>query len=167
MRIFSTKFEGWCKYFSPIIILESLLKLAPSRNVVCNVTSSIRMAWTLSLNIEIDLPQVNLMNFRVEYVRPWSGRCLGREAAERATKLPEVNLPRLKGFHLCFAPKKWEVAWLATGISDYIWKSLNWMAERICSTPNDQNNRMCVRFSCVDPKSKFVYSVLQWLRRKT
>ena len=26
------------------------------------------------------------MNFRVEYVRPLSGRCLGREAAERATK---------------------------------------------------------------------------------
>ena len=51
MRISSTKFEGWCKYFSPIIILVSLRKLAPSRNVVCTVTSSIRMAWTLSLNI--------------------------------------------------------------------------------------------------------------------
>ena len=32
----------------------------------------------------LDLPQVDLMNFRVEYVRPRSGRCLGREAAERA-----------------------------------------------------------------------------------
>ena len=29
------------------------------------------------------MPQVDLMNFRVEYVRPLSGRCLGREAAER------------------------------------------------------------------------------------
>ena len=38
----------------------------------------------------VDLPQVDLMNFRVEYVRPRSGRCLGREAAERATKSREV-----------------------------------------------------------------------------
>ena len=38
----------------------------------------------------VDLPQVDLMNFRVEYVRPLSGRCLGREAAERATKSREV-----------------------------------------------------------------------------
>ena len=30
-----------------------------------------------------DLSQVDLMNFRVEYVRPLSSRCLGREAAER------------------------------------------------------------------------------------
>ena len=45
------------------------------------------------------------MNFRVEYVRPQSGRCLGREAAERATKSREVDLSRLKGFHLRFAPK--------------------------------------------------------------
>ena len=35
--------KGWCKYFSPIIILLSLRKLAPSRNVVCIVTSSIRI----------------------------------------------------------------------------------------------------------------------------
>ena len=34
----------------------------------------------------VDLPQVDLMNFRVEYVRQQSGRCLGREAAERATQ---------------------------------------------------------------------------------
>ena len=27
----------------------------------------------------LDLPQVDLMNFRVEYVWPRSGRCLGRE----------------------------------------------------------------------------------------
>ena len=27
----------------------------------------------------VDLPQVDLMNFRVEYVMPRSGRCLGRE----------------------------------------------------------------------------------------
>ena len=34
LRIFSTKFEGWCKYFSPIKLV-SLRKLAPSRNIVC------------------------------------------------------------------------------------------------------------------------------------
>ena len=45
------------------------------------------------------------MNFRVEYVRPRSGRCLGREAAEQATKSREVDLSRLKGFPLRFAPK--------------------------------------------------------------
>ena len=45
------------------------------------------------------------MNFRVEYVRPRSGRCLVREAVERATKSREVDLSRLKGFPLRFAPK--------------------------------------------------------------
>ena len=45
----------------------------------------------------LDLPRVDLINFRVEYVRLRSGRCLGREAAERATKSREVDLSRLKG----------------------------------------------------------------------
>ena len=44
-----------------------------------------------------DVPRVDLINFRVEYVRLRSGRCLGREAAERATKSREVDLSRLKG----------------------------------------------------------------------
>ena len=48
VRIFRTKFEGRCKYFSPIKPV-SLRKLAPPRNVDCTGTSSIRMAWTLSL----------------------------------------------------------------------------------------------------------------------
>ena len=39
VRIFRTRFKGWCKYFSPIIILVSLRKLAPSRNVVSTGTS--------------------------------------------------------------------------------------------------------------------------------
>ena len=46
VRLFSTKFEGWCKYFSPTImrlILVSLRKLAPSRNVVYTWASSIRL----------------------------------------------------------------------------------------------------------------------------
>ena len=45
----------------------------------------------LFVGLSLDLPQVDLMNFRVEYVfRPRRGRCLGREAAERATKSREV-----------------------------------------------------------------------------
>ena len=45
------------------------------------------------LRYKVDLPQVDLMNFRVEYVRPQSGRCLGREAAkrERSLKLAPIK----------------------------------------------------------------------------
>ena len=35
----------------------------------------------------LDSPQVGLMNSRIEYVRPRSGRCLGRDAAERLSVL--------------------------------------------------------------------------------
>ena len=87
---------------------------------------------------------------------------LGRGAAERATKLREVDLSRLKGFYLRFTPK------MRRGVT------CNWclglhleVLELNCGkTPIDQNNRTCVRFSCVDRKSKFVYSVLKWLPRK-
>ena len=41
------------------------------------------------------------MNFRVEYVRPRSGRASDE-------KKREVDLSRLKGFHLRFAPKNEE-----------------------------------------------------------
>ena len=68
----------------------------------------------------VDLPQVNLINFRVEYVRPRRGRCLGWEAAERATKLREIDLSRLKGFHLRFAPKMRRG--MTSNWSDDIWK---------------------------------------------
>ena len=68
----------------------------------------------------IDLPQVDLMNFRVEYVRPRSGRFSGRDEAERATKSREVDLSRLKGFHLRFAPKMRDG--VTCNWSDDIWK---------------------------------------------
>ena len=42
--------------------------------------------------VAVHLPQVDLINFGVEYVRPQSCRWLGREAAERATKSREVDL---------------------------------------------------------------------------
>ena len=64
-------------------------------------------------------------------------------------KSREVDLSRLKGFHLRFAPK------MRSGVtgnwSDDIWK-LNGGKYRFHS---DQNNRMCVRFSC---------SVIKWLQ---
>ena len=96
----------------------------------------------------LDLPQVDLMNLRVEYVRPRSGRFLGREAAERATKSREVDLSRLKGFHLRFALK------MRGGVT--------WNLEVECYIPT-KNNMECV---CVSPtaskgKIKFVYSVLK------
>ena len=74
---------------------------------------------------------------------------LGREAAERATKSREVDLSRLKGFHLRFAPK------MRCGVtgnwSDDIRKlSGNGGNYRFHS---DQNNRMCVRFSCIDERA--------------
>ena len=62
------------------------------------------LAWRS--HVYVDLPQVDLMNFRVEYVRPPSSCCLGREAVERVTKSREVDLSHLKGFDLRFAPKK-------------------------------------------------------------
>ena len=51
----------------------------------------VRKLIPLFADVSIDLPQVDLINFRVEYVRPRSGRCLGRKAAERATKSREVR----------------------------------------------------------------------------
>ena len=96
------------------------------------------------------------MNFRVEYVRPdvlqRSGRCLRRVATERATKPREVDLSRLKGFHLRFAPKMRRDLQL-----------VRWHLEVECSIKTIE----CV---CVSPGSKeqikFVYSVLKWLRTK-
>ena len=58
MRILSTKFEGWCKYFSPVKLV-SLRKLAPSRNILCTGTSSIGMAQSLSLKNLSQIPVVN------------------------------------------------------------------------------------------------------------
>ena len=51
VRMFSRKFESWCNYVSPtkLVSLRKLARPAPSRNVVCTGTSSIRMAWTLSV----------------------------------------------------------------------------------------------------------------------
>ena len=47
MTIFSTKFESWCKFFSPIKLV-SLRKLAPSRNAVCNHQTGIDFVTEIS-----------------------------------------------------------------------------------------------------------------------
>ena len=50
----------------------------------------------------VDLPQVDLMNFRVEYVRPQSGRASDEVARGR--------LVSLEGFSFAFRAKKLGVA---------------------------------------------------------
>ena len=84
-----------------------------------------------------DLPQVDLMNTRVEYVRAaeqgtksQSGHFEGRETAERATKSRVVDLSRLKGFHLLFAPN------MRSGVT------CNWCC--IGFTPTKTIKRVCV-----------------------
>ena len=96
---------------------------------------------------------------RVEY----RGRCLGREAAERATKSREVDLSRLKGFPFVFRAKNLE--WRDRQLVRWHLE-VEWMAEiYIGSIPTE--TIVCV---CVSPASKeqikFVYSVLKWLRAK-
>ena len=39
----------------------------------------------------LDLPEVDLMSFRVEYVKPRSGRFLGRGVAERKNKTKDFS----------------------------------------------------------------------------
>ena len=93
----------------------------------------------------LDLPQVDLMNFRVEYVRLAAKRpFLGLEAAERATKSQEVDLSRLKGFHLPFARAKNEE-----------WRDLQLLSQITFGRNSDQNNRTCVLFSCVERPNLF------------
>ena len=87
----------------------------------------------------VDLPQVDLLNFNFCYVRPKRPKSgveaavVGREAADRATKSREVDLSRLKGFHLRFAPKT------KSGVT------CNW-----CLRLHLEVNRTCMRFSWVE-----------------
>ena len=60
------------------------------------------------------------IRLRSQATRPLSGRCLGREVAERTTKSREVDLSRLRGFHLRFAPKM--RSGMTGNWSDDIWK---------------------------------------------
>ena len=60
---------------------------------------------------------------------------VGREAADRATKSREVDLSRLKGFHLRFAPK------MRSGVTCKITFG---SAESIGFTPTKKIERVCV-----------------------
>ena len=84
----------------------------------------------------VDLPQVDLMNFRVEFVRPRSGRFWGseRRSRERSTCLAW----RVFVF---VSRQKWGVAWLVTGVSGNL---VNWTAKIIGSTPTKTIERVCV-----------------------
>ena len=101
----------------------------------------------MTIYIELVLLKDNLLlHFRLATTQPHEFQA---EAAKWATRAREVDLSRLKGFHLRFTPK------VRSGVtgnwSDDIWK-LNGGKYRFHS---DQNNRMCVRFSC---------SVIKWLQ---
>ena len=73
------------------LAISSSLDLLRSLNCASPHTTpgTLHIVQFCSITVRVDLPQVDLMNFRVEYVRPQGGRCLGREAAERATKSRE------------------------------------------------------------------------------
>ena len=89
-----TKFGSYLDLSSTLVgMLMSLSKLflfsneAHLQTVIGIVRSPLLLFYS-----HLDLPQVDLMNFRVECVRPRSDCCLGREAAERATTSREVVL---------------------------------------------------------------------------
>ena len=62
-RVYFDDTQGFTPYH-PCRDLERFLSLASRKD---------------NADERLDLPQVDLMNFRVEYVTPRSGRCLGRE----------------------------------------------------------------------------------------
>ena len=89
----------------------------------------------------IDLLQVDLLA---------SGASLfGREAADRERRSRErstwreVDLSRLMG-SICISHQKWEVAWLAFGVSGFICESLTSTVECADSTPTKSIERVCV-----------------------
>ena len=102
------------------------------------------MHLNLCFQGQVDLPQVDLMNFRIEYIRPQSGRCIACEAAERAIKSQEVDLSRLKGLHLCFAPK------MRSGVTCN-WSDDSWKL----NAPSKQSNVCAFLLLCRKSKLNF------------
>ena len=82
----------------------------------------------------VDLLQVDLLASGANLFWPRSGR-------PRATKSREVDLSRLKGLHLHFAPKMGRGV---TRIWGFICESLTSMAECADSTPSKSIERVCV-----------------------
>ena len=96
----------------------------------------------------LDLLQVDLLSSGASLVWPWSGW-------PRATKSWEVDLPRLMGFHLHFAPKMRNSVTCIWGFRFHLWV-LTSMAECANSLrPNLLN--VCVYLH--HRRSKFVYFV--------
>ena len=69
---------------------------------------------------------------------------VGHEAADRATKSREVDLSRLKGFHLRFAPK------MRSGVTCNRCLEVLELNSGKYPFHSDQNNRTCMRFSWVE-----------------
>ena len=107
------------------------------------------MSKRLPFPQRLDLPQVNLVNFRVEFVR---------FLREQARKSREVDLSRLKSFRFRFEPK------MRSGLT------CNWCLrlpleilelkdENISAPLRPKQSNMCASLN--HRKSKFVYSVLK------
>ena len=91
----------------------------------------------------------------------FGGRIVSLRSGRASSEDARDRLVSLEGFSFVFRAKHEE--WCEWQL---VSRSLNWMAKRIGSTPIDQDNQVCMRFSCVYRKSKFDYFVLKWLRRK-
>ena len=83
---------------------------------------------------------------------------LGLEAADRATKSREVDLSRLKGFHLRFAPK------MRSGVTCNwcLRPSVEWRKVSVSLRPKQSN----VYAFLLGRKNKFAYFVLKRLGTK-
>ena len=87
----------------------------------------------------IDLPQINLMNFKVEYVRPRSGRA--------SDKVVRGQLVSLDGFSFAFRARNEE--WRDLQLVSQITFGSPWLnSGKKRFQPNQPNNRTCVFLLC-------------------
>ena len=89
-----------------------------------------------AINCSIDLLQVDLLASGAGLVWPRSGR-------PRVTKSREVDLSRLMGCHLHFAPKMGSSVTRIWGFRTHL-RILDFMAECAGSTPTESIERVCV-----------------------
>ena len=102
---------------------------------------------------ELDLPQVDLINFRVEYISPLSGRASDEVARGR--------LVSLEGFSFAFRAKNEE--WRDLQLVSQIAFGTPWIAERIGS----RRSTKIIGCVCVSPASiERANLKKKWLRRK-
>ena len=68
----------------------------------------------------------------------------GREAADHERQSRERSTCLTWRVCICISRQKWEVAWLAFGVSGFICESLTSIAECVDSTPSKSIERVCV-----------------------